>query len=51
MKRRTLKDQKPISIPDDVRLPRSPEELAQALFRSGEKRVKAERDEVKDGEE
>ena len=44
MKRRTLKDQKPIPIPDDARLPNSPEELAQAIFRSGEKRAKAERE-------
>ena len=50
MKRRTLKDQKPVRISDDARLPNSPEELAQAIFRSGEKRAKAEREGEEKGE-
>ena len=41
-KRRTLKEQKPIKIPEGARLPDSPEELARAIFRSGAKRAKAE---------
>ena len=44
MKKRTLKEQKPIKIPEGARLPDSPEELARAIFRSGAKRSKAERE-------
>lgn len=44
MKKRTLKEQRPIKIPEGARLPASPEELARAIFRRGAKRAKAERE-------